>query len=113
MCHRLKCFFVDNSHKEKNTHFLQKTDTCVLTTVSTSAAAAVPQDGMFRGLIRPTTGAIPWLYHTLLTRMTQNPGGGPLIHPAASYAACCKLGGGNKNTKKKQKNLLLKYFPGT
>lgn len=42
--------------------------------------------------------------------MTQNPGGGPLIHLAASYAACCKLGGGKK---KKKKNLLLKYLLGT
>lgn len=41
--------------------------------------------------LEPTIAVIQRLYHTLLTRMTQNPGGGALIHLTASYAAWCKL----------------------
>lgn len=65
----------------------------------------------FRGVIsnldflppQLTIAVIQRLYHTLLTRMTQNPGGAPLIHVAASYAVRYKLG-------KKKKKLLLNHF---
>lgn len=39
----------------------------------------------------PTIVVIQWLYHTLLTKMTQNPGGVPLIHVTPSHAVWCKL----------------------
>lgn len=69
------------------------------------------QPGMFGEVIsnlallppEPTIAVIQGLYHTLLTRMTQNPGGGVLIHLASSYAVWCKL----------CKKLLLKHFLGT